>query len=114
VKGFLQIHDPLKPKGQVVGIDLGTTNSLVASVIQGQPRCLPVDATDELLLPSVVHYAADGRWAWGGWPSSSWRTTPLTSSSRSNGSWASLPVTSRRRSSAPTASPMARAWCASR
>lgn len=61
MKGFLQIHDPLKPKGQVVGIDLGTTNSLVASVIQGQPRCLPVDATDELLLPSVVHYAADGR-----------------------------------------------------
>jgi molecular chaperone HscA len=61
VKGFLQIHDPLKPKGQVVGIDLGTTNSLVASVIQGTPRCLPVDQVDDLLLPSVVHYATDGR-----------------------------------------------------
>lgn len=65
MKGFLQIHDPLKPKGHVVGIDLGTTNSLVASVIHGQPRCLPVDAVDDLLLPSVVHYAKDGRVAVG-------------------------------------------------
>ena len=58
--GYLQIHDPLKPKGYAVGIDLGTTNSLVASVIQGKPRCLPVDEGDALLLPSVVHYAKDG------------------------------------------------------
>jgi molecular chaperone HscA len=60
VKGFLQIHDPLKPKGHVVGIDLGTTNSLVASVISGIPRCLPIDEAGALLLPSVVHYAQDG------------------------------------------------------
>ena len=58
--GYLQIHDPLKPKGHAVGIDLGTTNSLVASVIQGKPRCLPVDEGDAMLLPSVVHYAKDG------------------------------------------------------
>ncbi|MGO9829295.1 MAG: Fe-S protein assembly chaperone HscA [Myxococcaceae bacterium] len=58
--GLLQIHDPLKPKGQVVGIDLGTTNSLVAAVVLGQPRCLPVDEAGGTLLPSVVHYAADG------------------------------------------------------
>jgi len=60
VKGYLQIHDPLKPQGSVVGIDLGTTNSLVASVIDGKPRCLPADDGDGLLLPSVVHYAETG------------------------------------------------------
>ncbi|NNB86230.1 Fe-S protein assembly chaperone HscA [Corallococcus exiguus] len=58
--GYLQIHDPLKPKGHVVGIDLGTTHSLVASVSQGKPRCVPVDDGDSLLLPSVVHYGRDG------------------------------------------------------
>lgn len=58
--GFLQIHDPLRPKGHAVGIDLGTTNSLVAAVINGKPQCLPADVDDERLLPSVVHYAADG------------------------------------------------------
>ncbi len=60
MKGFLQIHDPLKPKGHVVGIDLGTTNSLVASVINGKPSCLPADEGDARLLPSVVHYAKSG------------------------------------------------------
>jgi len=58
--GLLQIHDPLKPRGQVVGIDLGTTNSLVAAVVNGSPRCLPVDEAGGTLLPSVVHYARDG------------------------------------------------------
>jgi molecular chaperone HscA len=60
VKGFLQIHDPLKPKGTAVGIDLGTTNSLVASVVNGKPQCVPVDEGEALLLPSVVHYEAAG------------------------------------------------------
>ncbi|MFZ5440784.1 MAG: Fe-S protein assembly chaperone HscA [Myxococcota bacterium] len=60
MKGFLQIHDPLKPKGHVVGIDLGTTNSLVATVLDGRPRCLPADEGGAMLLPSVVHYAANG------------------------------------------------------
>ncbi|MGV3623065.1 MAG: Fe-S protein assembly chaperone HscA [Archangium sp.] len=60
MKGFLQIHDPLKPKGSVVGIDLGTTNSLVAAVINGKPTCLAADEGDAKLLPSVVHYSKDG------------------------------------------------------
>ncbi|MEN9796533.1 MAG: hypothetical protein RL653_229 [Pseudomonadota bacterium] len=57
---LLQIHDPLKPKGHAVGIDLGTTHSLVASVFHGKPRCLEADVDHALLLPSVVHYAKDG------------------------------------------------------
>ena len=45
-------------KGRAVGIDLGTTNSLVAVVQAGQPICLREGGS--ALLPSVVHYAADG------------------------------------------------------
>src|ERR1700738_3706889 len=44
-------------KGRGVGIDLGTTNSLVAVVEDGTPRCL-LDAQGEALLPSVVRYQA--------------------------------------------------------
>jgi molecular chaperone HscA len=44
---------------RAVGIDLGTTNSLVAIVDGGQPICL-TDDRDDALVPSVVHYAADG------------------------------------------------------
>jgi molecular chaperone HscA len=46
-------------KGRAVGIDLGTTNSLVAVVQAGQPTCLRDQHGS--LLPSVVHYATDGR-----------------------------------------------------
>lgn len=42
-----------------VGIDLGTTNSLVATVKSGATTVLP-DEEGHGLLPSVVHYAADG------------------------------------------------------
>ena len=42
-----------------VGIDLGTTNSLVASVRSGDVNTLP-DPDGQHLLPSVVHYGEDG------------------------------------------------------
>jgi molecular chaperone HscA len=42
-----------------VGIDLGTTNSLVATVRSGMSTVLH-DEEGHALLPSVVHYAADG------------------------------------------------------
>ena len=42
-----------------VGIDLGTTNSLVATVASGVPRVLP-DHQGRPLLPSVVRYDARG------------------------------------------------------
>jgi molecular chaperone HscA len=38
-----------------VGIDLGTTHSLVAAVRHGVPECLP-DAQGRVILPSVVRY----------------------------------------------------------
>ncbi|MDF0606179.1 Fe-S protein assembly chaperone HscA [Neisseriaceae bacterium TC5R-5] len=42
-----------------VGIDLGTTNSLVATVKSGSATILK-DASGHSLLPSVVHYSANG------------------------------------------------------
>jgi molecular chaperone HscA len=42
-----------------VGIDLGTTNSLVAAMRHGHVECLP-DREGRVLLPSVVRYAPDG------------------------------------------------------
>ena len=42
-----------------VGIDLGTTHSLVAAVRHGVAECLP-DAEGRVLLPSVVRYLAGG------------------------------------------------------
>jgi len=41
-----------------VGIDLGTTHSLVASVRNGVAECLP-DAQGRVILPSVVRYGVD-------------------------------------------------------
>jgi molecular chaperone HscA len=43
-----------------VGIDLGTTHSLVAAVRNGVAECLPDDA-GRVILPSVVRYLGEGR-----------------------------------------------------
>lgn len=43
-----------------VGIDLGTTHSLVASVRHGVAECLP-DDQGRVILPSAVRYLGDGR-----------------------------------------------------
>ena len=67
------------------GIDLGTTNSLVASVRSGVAETLP-DEQGRHLLPSVVYYRNDGpplvgyeaRW-------SRPTRTPITPSHRSSG-----------------------------
>ena len=53
---LLQIHDP-QAAPKPIGIDLGTTNSLVAHVAAtGEPVTLR-DCDDDALVPSVVHYA---------------------------------------------------------
>jgi molecular chaperone DnaK len=46
--------------GRVVGIDLGTTNSLIAVMDQGRPRLLP-NADGQHLTPSVVGLDAEGQ-----------------------------------------------------
>ena len=43
-----------------VGIDLGTTHSLVAAVRHGVAECLP-DAAGRVILPSAVRYLVEGR-----------------------------------------------------
>lgn len=60
---LLQISEPGQTPAPhqrrlAVGIDLGTTNSLVAIVRSGQCETLP-DLEGESLLPSVVHYGLD-------------------------------------------------------
>jgi len=62
---LLQISEPGQSPDphhhrRAVGIDLGTTHSLVATVRNGAAVCLP-DASGQVLLPSVVRYHADGR-----------------------------------------------------
>jgi len=54
--GESKVKEACKPR--VVGIDLGTTNSLVAHVADATPEVISGDGG--ALVPSVVHYAADG------------------------------------------------------
>ncbi len=61
---LLQISEPGESpephqRRLAVGIDLGTTHSLVATVRSSVAECLP-DVQGRVLLPSVVRYAADG------------------------------------------------------
>ncbi|MGD0116455.1 MAG: Fe-S protein assembly chaperone HscA [Candidatus Binatus sp.] len=45
---------------KIFGIDLGTTNSLIAAMENGEPRVLAVGEKGSALLPSVVAIAPDG------------------------------------------------------
>jgi Fe-S protein assembly chaperone HscA len=45
---------------QILGIDLGTTNSLIARMEDGEPRVITDPETGAALLPSVVAIAPDG------------------------------------------------------
>ncbi len=55
---LLQIFDP-KARPAPIGIDLGTTHSLVARVVDGRAACV-ADCDGEVLLPSVVLYGPQG------------------------------------------------------
>jgi len=55
---LLDIFDPKAPPTPL-GIDLGTTNSIVAYVSDGRPVAL-VTCDGTSLLPSVVHFSAEG------------------------------------------------------
>ena len=61
---LLQISEPdevpaPKPRRRAIGIDLGTTNSLVATVRHGLAVVLP-DSEGRTLVPSIVHYGPSG------------------------------------------------------
>ncbi|MDF2694185.1 MAG: Chaperone protein HscA [Labilithrix sp.] len=56
--GLLEIFDPKAPP-KAIGIDLGTTNSLVAYVKNERPTTVK-DCDQAALLPSVVHYGNAG------------------------------------------------------
>ena len=62
---LLQISEPgapppERPRQRAAGIDLGTTNSLVATVGEdGKPRVIPA-ADGSVILPSLARYRADG------------------------------------------------------
>ncbi len=55
---LLEIYDPKAPP-RPIGIDLGTTNSLVARVRDDEPVVI-TDCDQEWLLPSAVHYGERG------------------------------------------------------
>ena len=62
---LLQISEPGQSPNPhqrriAVGIDLGTTHSLVAAVRSGVAECLP-DDEGRVLLPSIVRYAPEGK-----------------------------------------------------
>lgn len=50
-----------------IGIDLGTTHSLVAVILNGEARCL-LDDNERALLPSAVRYDDEGQPISIGWP----------------------------------------------
>src|SRR5712691_10477046 len=49
----------MAPMNRIVGIDLGTTNSLVATVESGIPLVI-ADSEGRRLTPSVVHFPGPG------------------------------------------------------
>lgn len=62
---LLQISEPGQSSNPhqrriAVGIDLGTTHSLLAAVRNGAAECLP-DEKGRVILPSVVHYGVNGK-----------------------------------------------------
>jgi molecular chaperone HscA len=66
VEALFQISEPGESRvkeacrTRAVGIDLGTTNSLVAVVQGGQPVCLRDGGDGSSIVPSVVHYPTEG------------------------------------------------------
>ena len=49
-----------KPKDLIIGIDLGTTNSLVAHMVDGQAVAIKDEKGKSALVPSIIHFNAEG------------------------------------------------------
>lgn len=50
-----------KSQTTIVGIDLGTTNSLIAFIKDGQPYAIKDQNDQHTLVPSIVHFQEDGQ-----------------------------------------------------
>jgi molecular chaperone DnaK len=72
---------------KVIGIDLGTTNSVVAVMEGGDPVVIP-NAEGGRTTPSVVAFTKDGERLVGQVARRQAITNPRTRSSRSSASWA--------------------------
>ena len=60
--GHVKEQEASETRGEIIiGIDLGTTNSLVAQVQDGQAVAIADQAGKNVLVPSIVHFAEDGR-----------------------------------------------------
>ena len=90
---------------KIIGIDLGTTNSVVAAMEAGEPQVIS-NAEGGRITPSVVAFAKSGSGWSARWPSARRSPTRRTPSSASSVSWAV--VGTIRRCSA------ARTWCRTR
>ncbi len=51
----------IKESNLIIGIDLGTTNSLVACIKEGNPICVSDSQGKNTLVPSVLHFAENGK-----------------------------------------------------
>ncbi|MEL6637169.1 MAG: molecular chaperone DnaK [Bacteroidota bacterium] len=56
----LQSGELAKDSETIIGIDLGTTNSLVAHIVDGKPQAVKSADGQHTLVPSIVHFAEDG------------------------------------------------------
>ena len=73
--------------GKIIGIDLGTTNSVVAVMEAGQPTVI-ANQEGARTTPSVVAFTKSGERLVGQVAKRQAITNPRTRSSRSSGSWA--------------------------
>jgi molecular chaperone HscA len=54
------VNQPETPKEMIVGIDLGTTHSLVAYIQNGHPICVKGQDGKSTLVPSILHFETNG------------------------------------------------------
>ena len=84
--------------GKIIGIDLGTTNSVVA-IMEGKEPKVITNEEGGRLTPSVVAFDDEGRGAWSARsPAVRPSPTPRTRSTRSSASWVASSTRSRKRS----------------
>lgn len=50
-----------KTSETIIGIDLGTTNSLVSYIVDGEPKAVKGKDGKSTLVPSIVHFSEDGK-----------------------------------------------------